>query len=35
VQRLSRHSKVETVMIYNDNRLAQQAKVTNLLAELA
>jgi hypothetical protein len=26
---------VETVMIYNDNRIAQQAKVTNLLAELA
>ena len=35
VQRLSRHAKVETVMVYNDNRLAQQAKVTNLLAELA
>lgn len=35
VQRLSRHAKVETVMIYNDNRLAKQAEVTNLLAELA
>jgi len=35
VQRLSRHSKVETLMVYNDNRIAQQGKVTNLLAELA
>ncbi len=35
VQRLSRHSKVETLMVYNDNRIAQQGKVTNLLAKLA
>lgn len=32
VQRLSRHAKVETVMVYEDNRRAYQAEVTNLLA---
>lgn len=35
VQRLSRHAKVETLMIYEDNRRAYQAEVTNMLAELA
>mgnify|MGYP000981603738 CR=1 FL=1 len=35
VQRLSRHAKVETVMVYEDNRRAYQAEVTNLLAAMA
>lgn len=33
-QKVSRHGKVETVMIYNDNRANAQAKGTNLLANL-
>lgn len=35
VQKLSRHSKIETVMIYDDNRVNQQKQVTDLLAGLA
>jgi integrase/recombinase XerC len=35
VQKLSRHAKVETVMVYEDRRINQQKKVTNLLANLA
>lgn len=35
VQKLSRHSRIETVMIYDDNRVNQQKQVTDLLAELA
>lgn len=35
VQKLSRHAKVETVMVYEDRRINQQKKVTNLLADLA
>lgn len=35
VQKLSRHSKVETVMIYEDNRANKQKEVTALLADLA
>lgn len=35
VQKLSRHVKIETVMIYDDNRVNQQKQVTDLLAELA
>lgn len=34
VQKLSRHSKVETVMIYEDNRANKQKEVTALLADL-
>lgn len=34
VQKLSRHSKVETVMIYEDNRANKQKEVTTLLADL-
>ena len=35
VQKLSRHSKIETVMVYEDNRRAYQGEVTNMLAALA
>lgn len=35
VQKLSRHSKIETVMIYEDHRVNQQKEVTDLLAGLA
>ncbi|MBP1934868.1 tyrosine-type recombinase/integrase [Ammoniphilus resinae] len=35
VQKLSRHAKVETVMVYEDRRVNQQKKVTDLLADLA
>jgi integrase/recombinase XerC len=35
VLKLSRHSKIETLMIYDDNRVNMQAQVTNLLSELA
>nr|WP_228035217.1 tyrosine-type recombinase/integrase [Oculatella sp. LEGE 06141] len=34
VQKLSRHSKIETVMIYDDNRAGVQAGVTGLLSDL-
>ncbi len=34
VQRLSRHSKVDTVMIYNDRREGLQAEVTGLLSRM-
>lgn len=34
-QKVSRHSKVETVMIYEDRRVNQQKQVTDLLAGLA
>lgn len=33
VQRLSRHSKIETVMIYDDNRSNMQGELTELLAD--
>jgi integrase/recombinase XerC len=35
VQKLSRHSSIETVMIYEDHRVNQQKEVTDLLAGLA
>jgi integrase/recombinase XerC len=35
VQKLSRHSKIETVMIYEDHRENQQKKVTELLSAIA
>jgi integrase/recombinase XerC len=35
VQKLSRHSKIDTVMIYEDHRVNQQKEVTELLAGLA
>jgi integrase/recombinase XerC len=35
VQKLSRHSKIETVMIYEDHRENQQKKVTELLSTIA
>jgi integrase/recombinase XerC len=35
VIKLSRHSKIETLMIYDDNRVNVQAQVTSLLSELA
>lgn len=34
VQKLSRHAKVDTVMIYDDNRTDLQGEVTNLLSDL-
>lgn len=34
VKQLSRHSKVETLMIYNDHREKQQKKVTQLLSQI-
>ncbi|MGL4498647.1 MAG: tyrosine-type recombinase/integrase, partial [Planktothrix sp.] len=34
VQKLSRHSDLNTLMIYDDNRKNQQGEVTNLLADL-
>ena len=34
VQKLSRHAKLETLMIYDDNRSDQQGQVSNLLAGL-
>jgi integrase/recombinase XerC len=35
VQKLSRHAKIETVMVYEDRRVNQQKQVTDLLAGLA
>lgn len=35
VQKLSRHVKIETVMVYEDHRVNQQKTVTDLLAGLA
>ncbi|AUB36127.1 xerC, integrase/recombinase XerC [Nostoc flagelliforme CCNUN1] len=35
VQRLSRHAKLDTLMIYDDNRRNQQGEVTDLLAAAA
>jgi integrase/recombinase XerC len=35
VQKLSRHAKIETVMVYEDRRINQQKQVTDLLAGLA
>ena len=35
VQKLSRHVKVETVMVYNDRRTDQQGEVTDLLEKIA
>ena len=32
VQKLSRHSKIETLLIYDDNRINAQAEITDLLA---
>ena len=34
VQKLSRHSKIDTLLIYDDNRQNQQGKVTELLSGL-
>ena len=34
VQKLSRHSKLETLMIYDDNRQQHQLQVSNVLADL-
>lgn len=34
VQKLSRHSKLDTLMIYDDNRHRDQAELTNLLDEM-
>jgi len=34
VQKLSRHSKVDTVMIYNDRRDGLQAEISNILSKL-
>lgn len=34
-QKVSRHSKIETVMIYNDNRINKQKEMSNMLAGLA
>ncbi|MBD2680935.1 MULTISPECIES: tyrosine-type recombinase/integrase [Nostoc] len=34
VQKLSRHSKLETLMIYDDNRQQHQLKVSSVLADL-
>jgi integrase/recombinase XerC len=31
VQKLSRHSKIETLMIYDDNRINHQGEITDLL----
>jgi len=35
VQKLSRHAKVETLMVYNDRRENHQGEVTNLLSAIA
>ncbi len=35
VQKLSRHAKVETVMVYEDKRTDQQKKVTDILSGIA
>ncbi len=35
VQKLSRHSRVDTVMIYNDRRDGLQAEITSILSRLA
>lgn len=32
VQKLSRHVKLETLMIYDDNRASAQGEITNLLS---
>ncbi|MUH00627.1 tyrosine-type recombinase/integrase [Scytonema sp. UIC 10036] len=34
VQKLSRHAKIETLMIYDDNRLCVQGELSDLLADL-
>jgi integrase/recombinase XerC len=34
VQRLSRHAKLETLLIYDDNRTDLQGEVTGMLASL-
>jgi integrase/recombinase XerC len=34
VQRLSRHAKLDTLMIYNDNRQNLQGEISGLLADL-
>ncbi|HEY9695351.1 MAG TPA: tyrosine-type recombinase/integrase [Oculatellaceae cyanobacterium] len=34
VQKLSRHSNLNTLMIYDDNRLSHQGEITYLLADL-
>ena len=34
VQKLSRHSNLNTLMIYDDNRLSHQGEITDLLADL-
>ncbi|HEY9863003.1 MAG TPA: hypothetical protein V6D21_02370 [Candidatus Obscuribacterales bacterium] len=34
VQKLSRHAKVDTLMIYDDNRQKVQKDITDLLSEL-
>ncbi|HLO48670.1 MAG TPA: hypothetical protein VK211_09680 [Kamptonema sp.] len=34
VQKLSRHASLNTLMIYDDNRLNHQGEITDLLADL-
>jgi integrase/recombinase XerC len=34
VRKLSRHKKVETVMIYDENRLRDQGDLTDLISDL-
>lgn len=34
VQKLSRHSSINTLMIYDDNRRNEQGRVTNILEDL-
>jgi len=34
VQKLSRHAKIETLMLYDDNRSRQQGEISDLLADL-
>jgi integrase/recombinase XerC len=34
VQKLSRHKKLDTLMIYDDNRGKDQRDITNLLGEM-
>ena len=34
VQKLSRHAKLETLTIYDDNRADHQGEITNLLGDL-
>jgi integrase/recombinase XerC len=35
VQKLSRHAKIDTLMIYNDRRENHQGEVINLLSAIA